>query len=295
MDEVYHKTFALIGVGGFVAPRHLRAIHEVGGTLIAAADPHDSVGILDGHFPEARYFSEIERFDRFLDKERRAGRGVDYVSVCTPNYLHDAHCRLSLRAGADVICEKPLVLSPWNLDQLAELEAETGGRIYTVLQLRLHPKLIALRKEVSSGNHDVSLTYATRRGNWYHHSWKGREDQSGGLATNIGIHFFDLLLWLFGPDHGALCTMRSPSKMVGTLSLERAEVRWKLSIDAADFPEHRGSYRSMTINGAEVDFSSGIETLHTRQYQEVLEGRGFGIEDARPAIELVHRIRNMYQ
>jgi UDP-N-acetyl-2-amino-2-deoxyglucuronate dehydrogenase len=295
-------NFAIIGVGGYVAPRHLKAIHDTGNQLVAAADPNDSVGVLDHYSFDVRYFREIERFDRHLDKLRRgpdAGR-VHWVSVCSPNYLHDAHIRLALRNGADVICEKPLVINPWNLDALEELERETGRRIATILQLRLHPALLALKEKLEAGlattSRDVVLTYVTSRGPWYHVSWKGVEERSGGIATNIGIHFFDLLMWLFGPPQASEVHQREPSRMAGTATLARARVRWFLSVDPADLPRAsrsagRKTYRSITVDGEEVEFTEGFAALHTRVYEETLAGRGFGIADARPSIAFVHGIR----
>jgi UDP-N-acetyl-2-amino-2-deoxyglucuronate dehydrogenase len=294
------KNFAITGVAGFVAPRHLRAIKETGNRLLAAVDPHDAAGILDQFSFDVRFFTEVERFDRHLEKLRRGpeeGR-VDFVSVCSPNYLHDAHCRLALRVGADAICEKPLVVNPWNLDALQELEAEYKKRIYTVLQLRLHPKLIQLREKLRSDHchHDVCLTYVTGRGRWYNVSWKGTVEKSGGIATNIGIHFFDLLIWLFGRVTGYRVHLADSKRMAGFLDLERARVRWFLSVDPVDVPagqkeSNRTTYRSITIDGTEIDFTEGFVDLHQRVYEETLAGRGFGIEDSRPSIELVHRIR----
>ena len=299
-------NFALIGVAGYIAPRHLKAIRDTGNQLVAAVDPHDSVGILDQYGFDTRFFTEIERFDRHLEKLRRGPDAehnrVDWVSICSPNYLHDAHCRLALRVGANVICEKPLVINPWNLDPLAELEAETGHKIHTVLQLRLHPQLAALHQRImtaasTSGQHDVILTYVTSRGAWYHSSWKGVSEKSGGVATNIGIHFFDLLLWLFGP--AALdCRLfhSDPYRMSGFIELEHARVRWFLSVDRDDLPYpcepgKKSTYRSITVDGQEIEFSEGFADLHTRVYECTLAGQGFGIEDARPSIELTHCIR----
>jgi UDP-N-acetyl-2-amino-2-deoxyglucuronate dehydrogenase len=295
------KNFAITGVAGYIAPRHLKAIQDTGHHLIAATDPHDAVGVLDRFGFDVRFFTEIERFDRHLEKLRRGPeeQRVHYLSICSPNYLHDAHIRLALRVGADVICEKPLVINPWNLDGLEELEAETGRRVSTVLQLRLHPQLIALRERLranTSRRHDVCLTYITARGGWYHVSWKGHEDRSGGVVTNIGIHFFDLLLWLFGPLRASTVHLREPQRAGGTLDLERADVRWFLSTDKADLPfapEPGGktTFRSITVDGEEVEFSEGFADLHTRVYEEVLAGRGFGIAEARPSVELTAQIR----
>jgi len=292
------KRFALLGAAGFVAPRHMRAIHDTGHALVAACDPYDGVGVIDRWAPEARFFTEVERFDRHLEKLRRAGEGVDFVSVCTPNYLHDAHCRLAMRVGADVICEKPLVTSPWNLDQLAQIETETGQRVYTVLQLRHHEAVRELKSSLLARGPlekrlKVRLDYVTRRGAWYHQSWKGNLEKSGGVAMNIGIHFFDLLLWLFGSCSGfSVAASRSWAR--GTLSLENADVAWNLSVDAADLPEGCVSHahRSLTIEGEPpFDFSTGFDDLHTRVYESMLAGHGYGIEAARPAVELAHRIR----
>jgi UDP-N-acetyl-2-amino-2-deoxyglucuronate dehydrogenase len=296
------KNFAVIGVGGYVAPRHLRAIRDTGNRLVAAADPRDSVGILDQFSFDVRFFTEIERFDRHLEKLRRGPEAerVHYVSILSPNYLHDAHCRLALRVGADAICEKPLVINPWNLDQLAAIEAETGRHIYTILQLRLHPALLKLKAsleaEKSGFQHDVQLSYITARGPWYHVSWKGSDEKSGGVATNIGIHFFDLLLWLFGPVVDLRVYHADAQRMSGFIELEKARVRWFLSVDHNDlpFPVEPGkntTYRSITIDGQEIEFSGGFTDLHTRVYEETLAGRGFSISDARPSIELTYRIR----
>lgn len=296
------KNFAVTGVAGYVAPRHLKAIRDTGNRLTAAVDPNDSVGMLDEFSFDVRFFTEIERFDRHLEKLRRGPEEnrVHYLSVCSPNYLHDAHCRLGLRVGADVICEKPLVINPWNLDPLRELEQEFGRRIYTVLQLRLHPRLLQLQQELlregRDHQHEVTLTYVTARGGWYHVSWKGSIEKSGGIATNIGIHFFDLLLWLFGDLVDCRVHHADPKRMAGFLELERARVRWFLSVDAADLPFDaqlckRTTYRSIAIGGTELEFTEGFADLHTRMYREILAGRGFGIEEVRPSIELTHRLR----
>jgi len=294
------KNFALTGVAGYVAPRHLRAITETGNRIVAATDPHDAVGVLDRYSFDVRFFTEFERFDRHLEKLRRgaAADHVQFVSICSPNYLHDAHIRLALRIGADAICEKPLVINPWNLDALEELQAETGRRVYTVLQLRLHPALIALktRLDTSAGGHEVDLTYVTARGGWYDVSWKGSSERSGGVATNIGIHFFDLLLWLFGRAIRSEVHLNTPKKMAGRTELERAAVRWYLSTDARDLPfaaepGNRTTFRSIVVDGHEVEFTDGFADLHTRVYADVLGGGGFGIADARPSIELAYAIR----
>lgn len=296
------RRFALIGAAGYIAPRHLQAIHDTGSELVAAVDPHDSVGILDRYFPDARFFTEIERFDRHLERLRRDPneQPVEYISVCTPNYLHDAHVRLAFRLKAHAICEKPLVISPWNLDQLEELEQEHQRRVFTVLQLRLHPAVQALKAaldaDTSGQRKDISLTYVTARGSWYKSSWKGSEEKSGGLAMNIGVHFFDALLWLFGPMQRSSVHIANGVRLAGSLELERATVRWYLSVDRNDLPEHvraRGgsAFRALTIDGEDVDFSEGFTDLHTEVYRDILSGGGYGIEDARPAIELVHTIR----
>jgi UDP-N-acetyl-2-amino-2-deoxyglucuronate dehydrogenase len=294
------KNFAVIGAGGYIAPRHLRAIRDTGNILVAAVDPKDSVGVLDQYSYDVKFFTEIERFDRHLEKLRRGPQDhrVQYVSVCSPNYLHDSHCRLALRVGADVICEKPLVINPWNLDALEELEEETKRRIYTVLQLRVHPALLKLREELQQDKrmHEVELTYITSRGPWYQVSWKGHEDKSGGVATNIGVHFFDLLLWLFGPLQGLKTYHSDGNRMSGFIELEHARVRWFLSVDKSDLPEvakfnGKTTFRSITVDGTEVEFSEGFTDLHTRVYEEILAGRGFGVKDARPSIGLTYAIR----
>jgi UDP-N-acetyl-2-amino-2-deoxyglucuronate dehydrogenase len=295
------RTFALTGVAGFVAPRHLRAITETGNRLVAALDPHDAVGVLDRFFPETRFFTEFERFDRHLEKLRRAGpeSRVDYLSICSPNYLHDAHIRLALRLGAHAICEKPLVINPWNLDALQELESESAGRVFTVLQLRLHPALVALKTRLDAepgGDRDVCLTYITGRGPWYDVSWKGVAERSGGLAVNIGIHFFDLMIWLFGPAGASEVHRSEPGRMAGCFDCSRARVRWFLSTRMADLPPAavqagRTTHRSITLDGTELEFTEGFTDLHTRVYAAVLGGGGFTIEDARPSIELAYRVR----
>lgn len=296
------KNFALIGAAGYIAPRHLRAIQDTGNTLVAATDPHDSVGILDGYFPDARFFTEIERFDRFLEKLRRRGeeQRVHYVTICSPNYLHDAHTRLALRTRAHAICEKPLVISPWNIDQLAEIEEETGCRVYNVLQLRLHEAVIKLRERVAAQpagqRDDIVLTYITRRGPWYLRSWKGDVEKSGGIATNIGIHFFDMLLWAFGACHESEVHLNTPTRMAGRLELERARVRWFLSVEANDLPPEavarkQPAFRALLINGEDFNFSEGFNDLHTRVYKDILDGGGYGLEDARPSIALVQETR----
>ena len=292
----------MLGVGGYVAPRHLRAIKDTGHRLLCACDPNESVGILDRFFFDTRYFREFERFDRHVEKLRRRGEGerVHYVSICSPNYLHDAHLRFALRVGADAICEKPLVINPWNLEPLIELEKESGRRVFTVLQLRLHPVLQELRRAVAqpgARKHEVVLTYVTARGPWYLNTWKGSVERSGGIATNIGIHFFDALIWLFGAVQGAELHLADPQRASGFLELERATVRWLLSIDRDDLPfapapGGPATFRSITVDGSEVEFSEGFTDLHTSLYREILEGRGFGIEDSRPSIVLAHAIRS---
>ncbi|UCG60692.1 MAG: Gfo/Idh/MocA family oxidoreductase [Candidatus Zixiibacteriota bacterium] len=297
------KNFALTGASGYVAPRHLRAIKETGHRLVAALDPHDSAGVIDSYFDDAVFFTEFERFDRHIEKMRRLDgtNSIDYVSICSPNYLHDAHARFALRVGADVICEKPLVLNPWNIDALAELERESGCRIYTVLQLRVHPSLASLHEKIKTEKittkKDIELTYITSRGPWYLVSWKGQLERSGGLATNIGIHFFDLLMWLFGPVQTSEVHLANSMKTGGYLELQNARVRWFLSIDKNDLPPEAAekgqrTYRSITIDRQELEFSEGFTDLHTIVYRETLAGRGFGLDDARPSIELVHDIRN---
>jgi UDP-N-acetyl-2-amino-2-deoxyglucuronate dehydrogenase len=297
------RNFALTGAAGYVAPRHLQAIRDTGNRLIAAVDPHDAVGVLDRYSFDVRFFTEIERFDRHVEKLRRGpeeGR-VHYVSICSPNYLHDAHIRLALRVGAHAICEKPIVINPWNLDALEELEHESGRTVNTVLQLRLHPSLIALKQrldaEPSGRQHEVCLTYITARGAWYSTSWKGSEERSGGLVTNIGIHFFDLLIWLFGPVAGCRLHQREAERMAGFIELERARVQWLLSTRMTDLPFApepgvKTTFRSITVDGQEIEFSEGFNDLHTRVYQEMLAGRGFRIADARPSIELTHQLRH---
>jgi UDP-N-acetyl-2-amino-2-deoxyglucuronate dehydrogenase len=298
-SDLMGRNFAITGVAGFVAPRHLDAIAQLGHRVIAASDPHDAVGLLDRYGFDIRFFTEFERFDRHLEKLRRGPEieRVHYVSVCSPNYLHDSHIRLALRVGADVICEKPLVINPWNLDALQELEAETGHRINTVLQLRLHPDLLALRDRLRQARsrepYDVCLTYVTARGAWYDVSWKGSAERSGGVITNIGIHFFDLLLWLFGSVKRVEVHLHDKRRAAGFIELEHAHVTWLLSTEPADLPsDARGhTFRSITVDGEEVEFSEGFTGLHTRVYEEALAGRGFTIADARPAITLAHQIR----
>jgi UDP-N-acetyl-2-amino-2-deoxyglucuronate dehydrogenase len=298
------KNFGLIGAAGYIAPRHVQAIKETGNNLVAAMDPRDSVGVLDRYFPEVKFFTEIERFDRHLSKLRREpqpGERVHFLSICSPSYLHDAHVRLALRSGAHAICEKPLVINPWNVDALRELEQESDCRVHTVLQLRCSPAVLQLKRALEAQKNrqrtQVCLSYVTRRGPWYHISWKGQEQKSGGIALNIGIHFFDLLTWLFGPAHEERVHWSGPSKMSGSLELEWASVQWFLSVDAADLPpgyleRGKSAFRSITLDGQELEFSPQFVDLHTRVYQDILEGRGLGLDAARGAIELVHRIRH---
>lgn len=293
------KNFALIGAAGYVAPRHLEAIRDTNNRLIAALDPHDSVGLLDSYFPGAHFFTEFERFDRHTEKLRREGeeKRIHYVSICSPNYLHDAHIRFALRTGATPICEKPLVLNPWNLEGLAEIEKERGLKVNTILQLRVHPSLIQLeervRKEQKKGKYNIDLVYVTPRGRWYSNSWKGQMDKAGGIASNIGIHFFDMLIWIFGDVKNQEVIYSDPKKMMGNLELEKANVRWLLSLDKKDLPwkEHK-PFRTLRIDGEEIEFSKGFTNLHALVYKRTLEGNGFGIEDVKPSIDLVYNIRN---
>jgi len=294
------KRFALIGAAGYIAPRHMIAIRETDNELVAALDPNDSVGIIDSHFPDADFFTEFERFDRHVDKLRRSGKAIDYVSIASPNYLHDSHMRFALRSGADAICEKPLVLNPWNIDALKDIEADTGNKINTILQLRLHPSIVALREKVQASDKDtkyeVDLTYITSRGHWYLQSWKGSTNKSGGIATNIGVHFYDMLHFLFGALQQSFVHLATPIKAAGYLEYELARVRWFLSIDKNDVPDverakGKRTFRAITANGENIEFSDGFTDLHTRSYQEILAGRGFGLEENRIAIETVAQIR----
>ena len=302
-------NFALIGAAGYVAPRHMKAIRDTGNRLVCALDPYDGVGVIDSYFPNADFFIEPERFDRHLDKLRRnalsdsvAGdKKVDFVSICSPNYMHDSHIRLALRNDAHAICEKPIVLNPWNLDALSEIEKETGKKVYTILQLRLHPSIITLRKQIQQGPknkmYDLDLTYITSRGNWYARSWKGDVSKSGGIATNIGVHFFDMLTWVFGDVKENIVHLLNDKKGAGLLKLEHANIRWFLSIDYNDIPEiirntGKRTYRSLLMGDQEIEFSDGFADLHTELYREILAGRGFGITDARQSIDVVCQIRN---
>lgn len=293
--------FSLIGAAGYVAPRHMKAIKETGHELVAALDPNDSVGVIDSYFPEAHFFTEFERFDRHLEKIRRQGEGVDFVSICSPNYLHDAHIRFGLRIGANVICEKPLVLNPWNLDAIKEIEDEYPGKVYSVLQLRLHPNVVALKNKVETESaekkYNVDLEYFTSRGRWYHVSWKGDVKKSGGIVSNIGIHFFDMLIWIFGKVENVELYEHTDSRASGQLKLERATVNWKLGVDKNDLPEQvkrngGTTFRSLKIEGEEFEFSGGFTDLHTLSYQNILNGNGYGLEETRAAIEVVSEIRS---
>ncbi|HCC70451.1 MAG TPA: oxidoreductase [Bacteroidales bacterium] len=295
------KNFGLIGVAGYIAVRHLAAIKQTGNNLLASLDPFDSVGIIDSYFPECDFFVEFERFDRHFEKLKRSGIKIDYVSICSPNFLHDAHIRFALRNRADAICEKPIVLNPWNIDALKEIEHETGQKVYTVLQLRLHPSIMALKeritKEKKNHKHDIDLTYITSRGNWYKFSWKGNIQKSGGVATNIGIHFFDMLSWVFGDVQDNYVHILEEDKAAGYLELENARVRWFLSLDHNDLPadiKQKGqrTYRSILLEGKEIEFSGGFADLHTETYRQILAGKGFGLVDARNSVQTVYRIRN---
>ena len=299
------KNFALLGAAGYVAPKHMKAIQETGQKLVCALDPSDSVGILDSFSYDIAFFTEFERFDRHAERLRRSGEAsrLHYVSICSPNYLHDAHIRFALRIGAHAICEKPLVLNPWNLDALAEMEAETGKKIYNILQLRTHPSIINLKKTVDEKNRvksskfNIDLTYITSRGKWYFHSWKGDMNKSGGVVTNIGIHFFDMLMWIFGQVKIYEVHYSNEKKMSGFLELENARVRWFLSVDRKDLPDSikqngKTTFRSILVDGEEIEFSGGFKDLHAKVYQEILDGQGYGVEDSRPSINLVYSLRN---
>lgn len=297
------KNFAITGVAGYIAPRHLQAIKETGNNLIAALDPHDSVGILDRYFPNVSYFAEFERFERHLERLRRKSpeNSIDYLSICSPNFLHDAHIRLALRSNSDAICEKPVVLNPWNLDALEELENETGKKVYNVLQLREHPAIFELKNKVENENksskHEIVLTYVTFRGPWYDFSWKGVVEKSGGVATNIGVHFFDMLGWIFGKVQSNKIYLKENRRVSGFLEFEKANVRWFLSLEKCDLPEkvrneNKTTFRSLTLDGEEFQFSEGFTDLHLKVYESILAGKGFGLSDARHSIEIVHQIRN---
>ena len=294
------KDFAMIGAAGFIAPRHLKAIKETGNRLVAALDKFDSVGIMDSYFPDASFFVEYERFDRHIEKLHRRNQAVDFLSICSPNYLHDSHIRFGLRHGSTVICEKPLVLNPWNVEALDQLQQETGKNVYNILQLRLHPDIIALKEKVSQSDrdkvHDIDLAYITSRGNWYYTSWKGDIIKSGGIATNIGIHFFDMLIWIFGKVQENVVHLHTHDRAAGFLRLEKARVRWFLSINEETLPKiikEKGqrTYRSLTMEGQEIEFSEGFGDLHTKSYEAILAGNGFNLKEAMPSIELVHVIK----
>jgi UDP-N-acetyl-2-amino-2-deoxyglucuronate dehydrogenase len=296
------KYFALIGAAGYIAPRHMKAVKDTGNELIAAFDPNDSVGVIDSYFPNADFFTEFERFDRHIDKLRRRqdGHAVDYVSICSPNYLHDSHIRFALRNNADAICEKPIVLNHWNIDALQAIEKDTGKKVHTVLQLRLHPSIIALKNEVAAApadqKFDIDLTYITSRGKWYDISWKGDVKKSGGVATNIGVHFYDMLHFVFGQVQQNVLHYSNEHKAAGFIEYEKARVRWFLSVDINDIPlqlreQGKRTYRSLTMNGREIEFSDGFTDLHTRIYEDILAGNGFGLEENRVAIEIVGSIR----
>ena len=295
------KNFGIIGVAGYIAIRHLKAIKDTGNNLLASLDKFDSVGLIDSYFPDCDFFVEFERFDRHIDKLKRTGTKIDYVSICSPNYLHDSHIRFSLRQKADAICEKPIVLNPWNVDALQEIEKETGRRVYTILQLRLHPKILELREKIMNGPKDkiynIDLTYITSRGNWYNISWKGDVQKSGGVATNIGIHFFDMLGLIFGNTKTNIVHLSEYNKAAGYLELERARIRWFLSLDFKDLPESlkaagKRTFRSIIVDGKEIEFSEGFSDLHTLSYRGILAGNGFGLEDSRQSVETAYIIRN---
>lgn len=295
------KSFALVGAAGYIAPRHMKAIKETGNKMVCALDKFDSVGIIDNYFPESDFFTEYERFDRHIDKLRRIGQKIDYVSICSPNYLHDSHIRFALRQQADVVCEKPLVLNPWNIDALQQIENETGKNIYTILQLRLHPAIIELKKKIEEGPsdkiYDIDLTYITSRGKWYFYSWKGDISKSGGIATNIGVHFFDMLIWIFGQVKVNVVNIIEENKAAGFLQLEKARIRWFLSIDSNALPANiketgQRTFRSITVDGKEIEFSGGFTDLHTRSYKEIIDGKGFTTDETRSGIITVYTIRN---
>lgn len=295
-------NFALIGAAGYIAPRHMKAIKDTNNDLVAALDKFDSVGVIDSFFPNADFFIESERFDRHMDKLRRQGyKKIDYVSICSPNYLHDSHIRMSLRNDAHAICEKPIVLNPWNIDALQVIEKETDKKIYTILQLRLHPSIIELKEKIANGPkdkiYDIDLTYITSRGHWYYISWKGDESKSGGVATNIGVHFFDMLQWIFGDVKENTVHVSDHEKAAGYLILEKARIRWFLSINYDFIPEDvkltgKRTFRSISVDGEDFEFSEGFTDLHTLAYKEIINGNGFGLDDSKPSIETVFNIRN---
>ena len=295
------KNFILIGAAGYIAPRHMKAIKQTGNNLIAAYDPYDGVGVIDSHFPNAHFFTEFERFDRHVEKLKRAGTKIDYVSICSPNYLHDSHIRYGLRIGADVICEKPLVLNPWNVDALIELEAEYKNNVHTILQLRHHEAILELKDKITNGPsdkvYDIDLTYITSRGNWYYTSWKGNVEKSGGIASNIGVHFFDMLQWIFGPLENSSVDIKTKDTNSGKLTFKQANVNWYLSINANNLPQQAknnglSTFRTLSIEGEEIEFSKGFTDLHTVSYQHILDGKGYGLADAKSSIEIVSEIRN---
>ena len=299
--SIKKNNFALIGVAGYIASRHLQAIKDTNSELVAALDKFDSVGAIDNYFPQADFFTEYERFDRHIDKLKREGTKIDYVGICTPNYLHDSHIRFALRHGAEAICEKPVVLNPWNIDALQEIEKETGKKVNNILQLRLHPSIIELKNQIEKGPkdkiYDIDLSYITSRGNWYFISWKGDKEKSGGVATNIGVHFYDMLTWIFGDVEENIVHVSNSAKVGGFLKLKRANVRWFLSVDYNDIPKaikEKGqrTYRSITVEGKEIEFSGGFTDLHTLSYQEIIKGNGFGLEETKKSIEIVYNIRN---
>jgi len=295
------KNFILIGAAGYIAPRHMKAIKETGNNLIAAYDPYDGVGVIDSHFPNANFFTEFERFDRHVEKLKRVGTKIDYVSICSPNYLHDSHIRYGLRIGADVICEKPLVLNPWNVDALIELEAEYKNNVHTILQLRHHEAILELKDKIANGPvdkvYDIDLTYITSRGNWYYTSWKGNVEKSGGIASNIGVHFFDMLQWIFGPVENSSADIKTKDTNSGKLTFKQANVNWYLSINADNLPQQAkndglSTFRNLSIEGEEIEFSKGFTDLHTVSYQHILDGKGYGLADDKSSIEIVSEIRN---
>lgn len=299
--ESISKNFGLIGVAGYIAERHLKAIKDTGNNLLASLDRFDSVGLIDGYFPKSDFFVEFERFDRHFDKLKRTGVKIDYVSICSPNYLHDSHIRFALRHHAEAICEKPIVLNPWNIDALQVIENETGHRVFNVLQTRLHPRITELKNKIKNGPkdkiYDIDLTYITSRGNWYYISWKGDIQKSGGVATNIGIHFFDMLGWIFGKTKSNIVHLSEPNKAAGYLELENARIRWFLSLDQNDLPtptleKGQHTFRSIVIESEEIEFSEGFTGLHTMTYKEILAGRGYGLNDARQSVETAYTIRN---
>ncbi len=297
------KNFSLIGVAGYIAVRHLKAIKETGNMLIASLDLFDCVGVIDQYFPEADFFTEFERFDRHLDKLKRSGTSIDFISICSPNYLHDSHIRFALRHKADAICEKPMVLNPWNVDALTDFQDETGKKVYNILQLRLHPAVLALKQKIEKSSddkiYDIDLTYITSRGKWYSFSWKGDVQKSGGVATNIGVHFFDMLTWIFGGIKSNTVHLSEDKKAAGFLELEKANVRWFLSVDYNDIPDKMKdngmrTYRSLKLDNEEFDFSNGFTDLHTKSYEKILAGEGYEIDEIRNSIEVVYQIRNAH-